>query len=196
MSNAEILSPAIHEAGHFVFAASQQQTPDRLEMAFDEARSCWLGQTKLPSLGRLAVESQFVISFGYNCAGCFAQVKHAIEALDADAIVPWNRLCNWVESNPSGPLSLAITGGKTLVVPLAWFDQRDRESFQHDAGVAKFGLPDFESYGNYVGQAFREVIEVMEDVGSWEKVGRLAVKLASSIHQRRARVDASDVSPW
>ncbi len=196
MSNTEILSAAVHEAGHYVFAASQQQTPECLAMVFDDPKSCWVGQTQLPSIEHLSFESQFVISFGYYFAGCFAQVKHAIESLDPSAVVPWNPLCNWVESNPSRPLSLALTGDKTLVVPLAWFDQRDRESFQHDAGVAKFCLPDFESYVNYVGQAFREVIEVMEEVGSWEKVGRLAVKLASSIHQQRAHLDASEVSPW
>ena len=186
MSNAEILSAAVHEAGHFVFAASQQQTPDSLAMEFDAARSCWVGQTKLPSIGHLSVETQFVTSFGYCFSGCFAQVKHAIQLLDPQAGVPWSDLFRWVESDASKPLSLSLSKAQQFIVPSAWFDQQDADTFQHDAGAAKFCLPDWESYGNYVCQAFEHVTDVMEDPLSWEKIERLAVKLASSISQQRA----------
>jgi hypothetical protein len=186
MSNAEILSAAIHEAGHFVFAARQQQTPDLLAMEFDAARSCWIGQTELPPTGHLSVESNFVTSFGYCFSGCFAQVKYAIELLDPQAGVPWSDLFRWVESDASKPLSLPISGGRMLIVPSAWFDPQDAETFRENAGAAKFCLPDWESYGNYVYEAFKLTIGVMEDPLSWEKIERLAVKLASSISQQRA----------
>ncbi len=194
MSNAEILSAAIHEAGHFVFAASQQQTPDSLAMEFDAARSCWVGQTKLPSIGHLSLETQFVTSFGYCFSGCFAQVKHAIQLLDPQAGVPWSDLFRWVESDASKPLSLSLSEAQTFIVPSAWFDQQDAESFQHNAGAAKFCLPDWESYGNYVCQAFNLATEVMEDPSSWEKIERLAVKLASSISQQRASLCAPELA--
>lgn len=186
MSNAEILSAAIHEAGHFVFAASQQQTPDCLAMKFDAARSCWVGQTKLPPVGHLSLETQFVTSFGYCFSGCFAQVKHAVQMFDTHAEVPWSDLFRWVESDSSRPLSLSLLEGRRFIVPSAWFDPQDAETFRHEASAAKFCLPDWESYGNYVCQAFELVTDVLEDPLSWEKIERLAVKLASSISRQRA----------
>ncbi|HMO84055.1 MAG TPA: hypothetical protein PKC18_03945 [Lacipirellulaceae bacterium] len=195
MSNAEILSAAAHEAGHFVFAASQQQTPDCLAMEWNAARSFWQGKTQLPSIGHLSLEVQFPILFGFSFSGCFAQVKHAMELLDSEATVPWSDVCRWVEREPRKPLELPLRRGQTFVVPTAWFDERDADTFQHNAGVAMYGLPDWESYEKYLVQACRLAVDVMEDASSWDKIERLAVKLASSIRQQRAMLESAAAWP-
>lgn len=196
MSNAEILSAAYHEAGHFVFASSELETPAFIEMEFSPSLSRWVGKTQAPLIDTLSVEDQFATSFGYCFAGCFAQVKHAIRLLDEDAAIPWNQVLNWMLAAASGPLQLSLPNGQSLMVPAWWFDEQDADTFKHNANVAQFCLPEFESYGNYLHRAVTMTVSLMEDDRAWDKIERLAIKLASSIRQQRARLEAEEIPQW
>lgn len=196
MSNAEILSAAYHEAGHFVFAASELETPAFIEMEFNPSLFRWVGKTQAPLIGSLSVEDKFATSFGYCLAGCFAQVKHALRLLDAEAAIPWNKVLNWMLAAASEPLRLSLPNGQSLMAPAWWFDEEDADTFKHNASVAQFCLPDFESYRNYLHQAVTTTVSLMEDDRAWGEIERLAIKLASSISQQRARLGAEQVPRW
>lgn len=163
MSNAEILSAAFHEAGHYVFAASELETPAFIEMEFNPSLSRWAGKTQAPHLGSLSVEDQHATTFGYCFAGCFAQVKHAVRLLDAEAATPWNQVLNWMLAAASEPLRLSLPNGQRLVAPALWFDEEDAGTLKYSASVAQFYLPDFESYGNCLHRAVTMTVSLMED---------------------------------
>ncbi|MBL9162306.1 MAG: hypothetical protein JNL18_06235 [Planctomycetaceae bacterium] len=196
MSNAEILSAAYHEAGHFVFASNEIETPTCIEMEFNPSLSRWVGKTPAPLTGSLSVEDQFATIFGYCFSGCFAQVKHAIGLLDSDAAIPWNQVLNWMLAAAGEPLRLSLPNGQSLMAPAWWFDEADADAFKYSANVAQFYLPDFESYGEYLHRAFTMAVSLMEDDRAWSKIERLAIKLASSIRQQRARLEADEIPPW
>lgn len=196
MSNADIISSAFHEAGHFVFASSQLQTPDCMEMVYDAAQSRWIGKTKLPHTGHLTIENRFVICFGYCLSGCFAQVKHAVQRVSPQTSIPWHVVSGWMHSESGKPLRLTLSDGQIVRAPVYWIDEHDAAVWKEAAGVAQSSLPDWESYGQYVGQAYEEIIRVMEDVVEWDKIEKLAVMLASSIHRQQARVDADQIPRW